>query len=90
MPAPTVASVAAVPAAKPAASAKPVSPEAAVVAPPAAAPQPAAAPAPPAAPADGGKIAPGMTPEIQPVGKFVKKKFLWPGDDRDSKDGSSG
>ncbi len=21
-----------------------------------------------------------MTPEIQPVGKFVNKKFLWPGD----------
>ncbi len=34
-----------------------------------------------AATVDDGKIAPGMTPEIQPVGKFVKKKFLWPGDD---------
>jgi murein L,D-transpeptidase YafK len=57
----------------------------------------AVAPAPPAAPAsvtdtaataDDGKIAPGMTPEIQPVGKFVKKKFLWPGDDA-GEDGST-
>ena len=29
-----------------------------------------------------GTITPGMTPAIQPVGKFVKKKFLWPGDDQ--------
>ena len=47
-------------------------------------PVPALASAPaPAAPklpvtADDGKIGPGETPEIQPVGKFVKKKFLWP------------
>ncbi len=41
---------------------------------PAAAREPAAAPAP-------GTITPAMTPTIQPVGKFVKKKFLWPGDD---------
>jgi murein L,D-transpeptidase YafK len=40
-----------------------------------------------AATVDDGKIAPGMTPEIQPVGKFVKKKFLWPGDDT-TEDGS--
>ncbi len=27
-------------------------------------------------------ITPDMTPAIPPVGKFVKKKFLWPGDDQ--------
>ncbi len=50
---------------------------------PAAAESPAAAPAPPtetAGAAADGKIGPGETPEIQPVGKFVKKKFLWPGE----------
>ncbi len=40
----------------------------------------AAAPALPAPTTDDGKISPGETPEIQPVGKFVKKKFLWPGE----------
>ncbi len=50
----------------------------ATVAPAAAQPEPAAAPAPAAETAGAdGAIAPGMTPEIQPVGKFVKKKFLW-------------
>jgi len=33
-----------------------------------------------------GTITPDMTPEIPTVGKFVKKKFLWPGED----DGLSG
>ena len=75
-PAPALAAVAPVPVAKPA---------------PVAAPMPAAAAAPAvgaaaapavgaAATADDGKIGPGETPEIQPVGKFVKKKFLWPDD----------
>ena len=36
----------------------------------------------PAAEDAAGTITPGMTPAIQPVGKFVKKKFLWPGDDQ--------
>ena len=36
----------------------------------------------PAADGAAGTITPGMTPAIQPVGKFVKKKFLWPGDDQ--------
>jgi hypothetical protein len=43
-------------------------------------PPPAAKPA-PSASADTGRITPAVTPEIQPVGTFVKKQFLWPGDD---------
>ena len=41
-------------------------------------PETNAAPIAVAAPADA--ITPEMTPEIPAVGKFVKKKFLWPGD----------
>jgi hypothetical protein len=31
--------------------------------------------------ADTGRITPDMTPEIPASGTFVKKKFLWPGDE---------
>ena len=31
--------------------------------------------------ADTGKITPAVTPQSPPVGTFVKKQFLWPGDD---------
>ncbi len=100
-PAPSVASAVAEPA--PAAAASAAAPAALTSEPPAKkAPPPAqvakkepaavAAPAKPdtAGTPDTAKIAPGMTPEIQPVGKFVKKKFLWPGDDDGSPaDGSA-
>ncbi len=83
-PAPALATIAPAPAEKPAAAKKPVPAATATAAAAPTAPQaPAAAPAPPAATAgvaDDGKISPGETPEIQPVGKFVKKKFLWPGE----------
>ena len=39
--------------------------------------------------AGNGKITQDMTPDIPPVGKFVKKKFLWPGDDDASGGGSA-
>ena len=48
-----------------------------------------AAPASPAVAADDGKISPGETPEIQPVGKFVKKKFLWPDEFAPAPEGSA-
>ena len=50
---------------------------------------PAEAPTTGAPPADDGKIGPGETPEIQPVGKFVKKKFLWPGEFAPAEDSSA-
>ena len=85
-PAPTVAAVAPTPAAKPATAEKPLA------ALPAAPKEAAATSAPPAATAgivEDGKIGPGETPEIQPTGKFVKKKFLWPGEFAPPKDGGT-
>ena len=83
-PAPSVAAAASGPVAKPVPPKTPVAvPPAKTAATPLATAAPAAAPALPADTAgvgDDGKIGTGETPEIQPVGKFVKKKFLWPGD----------
>ncbi len=74
----------AVPTPKVAPSLASVAPQAAArPAPAAAAAKPAAVPTPASEAArttDDGKISPGETPEIQPVGRFVKKKFLWPGE----------
>ncbi|MEJ0013874.1 MAG: murein L,D-transpeptidase family protein [Bauldia sp.] len=42
------------------------------------------------APAATGTIAPDMTPDIPEVGKFVKKKFVWPGDGEGAAAGTSG
>ncbi len=84
-PAPAVASVAPAMVAKPAAPKK----AAAVIAAPAVVQQPAAAPAMTAGGGADAKITPDLTPAIQPVGKFVKKKFLWPGDDGTGTDASA-
>ena len=102
-PAPSFASVAPMPVAKPAIGKPLTSSGATATVAPAAAAAPAPGAAPPAPPAvaptpatdnaeaaDDGKIAPGLTPEIQPVGKFVKKKFLWPGDGTGASPGPSG
>ena len=87
-PAPTVASAPA--AAKPAAPKLPVATPAPAVTAPTVAEAPAVPrPATTASTTDDGKISPGETPEIQPVGKFVKKKFLWPEDFAPAEDGAA-
>jgi murein L,D-transpeptidase YafK len=72
------------PATAPATPVVPPKPQVSTAPPPTPKPSPALAANAPAADsasaAVNATIAPGATPEIQPVGKFVKKKFLWPGD----------